>query len=49
VSLAEARAARDATRNQLTRDIDPMAERKAAKLARQLSAENSFAAVARRW
>ena len=49
VSLTEARAARDAARKQLSRDIDPMAERKAAKHARQLSAENSFAAVARLW
>ncbi len=49
VRLTEARAARAAARKQLSRDIDPMAERKAAKHARQLSAENSFAAVARLW
>jgi integrase len=49
VSLTEARAARDAARKQLSSDIDPMAERKATKQARQLSAENSFAAVARLW
>lgn len=49
VSLTGARDARDEARRKLARDVDPMAERKAIKLARQQSEGNSFAVVARLW
>ena len=49
VSLAQARDAMGAARKLLASGSDPMAQRKAEKVARQLSAENSFAAVARLW
>ena len=49
VSLTSARDARDQARKTLAQDVDPMAERKAAKQARQLSEGNSFAVVARLW
>ncbi|MGP2591851.1 tyrosine-type recombinase/integrase [Serratia marcescens] len=49
VSLAEAREKRDVARKQVANDIDPVQERKAQKLAKQLSAENSFEAVSREW
>jgi len=49
VSLAQARQARDDARKLLASGIDPMAQRKAAKVARRLAVENSFAAVARTW
>lgn len=49
VSLADARAARDKARTLLASGTDPMAQRKAEKIARQFAAENSFAAVARLW
>ena len=48
VSLAEARERRDAARKQKNKDVDPMAERKTAKLVRRVAAENSFAKVGRR-
>jgi integrase len=49
VSLAQARDAMADARKLLAAGTDPMAKRKADKVARQLSAENSFAAVARLW
>ncbi len=49
VSLAQARDGMADARKLLASGIDPMAKRKADKVARQLSAENSFAAVARLW
>ncbi|UYP73496.1 tyrosine-type recombinase/integrase [Pantoea dispersa] len=49
VSLAEAREKRDVARKQVANDIDPVVERKAQKLAKQLSAENSFEAISREW
>jgi len=49
VSLAQARNAMQEGRKLLAAGTDPMAQRKADKVARQLSAENSFAAVARLW
>lgn len=49
VSLAEARVGRDEGRRKLLDGIDPMAERKAAKLASKRLAEESFEAVARAW
>lgn len=49
VSLAEARELRDAARKQKKRGVDPMAERKTAKLLRRVAAENSFATVGKAW
>lgn len=49
VTLAQARDAMSEARKLLAAGVDPMAKRKAEKIARQLSAENSFAAVARLW
>lgn len=49
VSLAQAREAMGNARKLLANGTDPMAQRKVDKVARQLSAENSFAAVARLW
>lgn len=49
VSLAEAREKRDIARKQVTNGIDPIEERKALKLARMVSIENSFEAVSREW
>ncbi len=49
VGLAEARGQRDVAHGMLSRDLDPMEHRKAAKRARQVSLENSFEAVARKW
>jgi len=48
-SLAQARDAVDTARKQLAAGIDPMAQRKADKVARLLAVENSFASVAKRW
>jgi len=45
VSLAEARDKRDTARKQVANGIDPVEERKAQKLAQQLSTENSFEAI----
>ena len=45
VSLAEARELRDAARKQKNKGVDPMAERKTAKLVRRVASENSFATV----
>jgi integrase len=56
VSLAKARAARDAARKLLDGDevanvlpVDPMVKRKETKLARLVASETSFQAVARQW
>jgi integrase len=49
VSLAQARDAMSDARKLLAAGVDPMAKRKADKVARQLSAENSFAVVAQLW
>lgn len=49
ISLAEAREKRDAARKQVANGIDPVEERKAQKLAQQLSSENSFEAISREW
>jgi hypothetical protein len=49
ISLKDAREARDAARKQLALGTDPMAQRKTDKVAYRLSAENTFAAIARLW
>ncbi|MES1976716.1 MAG: integrase arm-type DNA-binding domain-containing protein [Pseudomonadota bacterium] len=49
VSLAQAREGVDAARKLLALGVDPMAQRKAEKVAGLTAAENSFEAVARRW
>lgn len=49
MSLAEAREKRDTARKQVANGIDPVEERKAQKLAQQLSTENSFEAICREW
>lgn len=49
VSLAQARDAMAEARKMLAAGSDPMGKRKADKVARQLAAERSFAAVARLW
>lgn len=49
VTLVEARRRRDAARDKLAAGIDPGEAKKAEKRTQQLSAENSFEAVAREW
>ena len=49
VSLAAARDAVDVARKQLASGSDPMALRKADKVASRTAAENSFESVARKW
>jgi integrase len=49
VALAQAREGMSEARKLLASGVDPMVKRKADKVARQLSSENSFAAVARLW
>lgn len=49
VSLAEARRARDDARALLNAGTNPAEARRAAKRARQLSTENTFAALAEEW
>lgn len=49
VSLADARERRDAARKQLAAGTDPSQARQQEKIARQVAAANSFAAVARAW
>ncbi len=49
VSLAEARELMDDARKLLKKGNDPMAERKATKLAKQTAADNSFQSVALLW
>lgn len=45
VSLAETREKRDTARKQVASGIDPLEERKAQKLAQQISIESSFEAI----
>lgn len=49
ISLKKARARCDAEQKRLEDNLDPSAERLAAKIRRQISAANSFEAVAREW
>ncbi len=49
VSLAQAREETDQARKLLATGTDPMAQRKAHKIARRHAVENSFAAVAKLW
>ncbi len=49
VSLAEARARRDSTREKLAAGVDPGEAKKADKRAAQLAAASSFEIVAREW
>ena len=49
VSLAQARELHQEARKLLALGTDPMAKRKADKLANQIGQENSFEAVARKW
>ncbi len=49
ISLAEAREKRDTARKQVASGIDPLEERKAQKLAQQLSTGNPFEAICREW
>lgn len=49
VNLSEVREKRDTARKQVANGIDPLEERKAQKLAQQISIENSFEAICREW
>jgi integrase len=49
VSLADARARRDAARKQLANGIDPMAERMAQKTAVKVATEHTFEKIAELW
>ncbi|GAA0707916.1 tyrosine-type recombinase/integrase [Dokdonella soli] len=49
VALADARQRRDEERAKLREGVDPLAQRKARKLAAHLAAENSFEAIANEW
>lgn len=49
ITLAEAREKRCEARKQVANGIDPVAEKKAQKLAQKLSVENSFEAISREW
>ena len=49
VTLAQARERRDAARKLLASGVDPMAQRKADKTAKQSANANTFEAVARQW
>ena len=49
VSLAQARDARDNGKKLLSAGTDPMAQKKADKVARQAASEHSFETVARQW
>ena len=49
VSLADAREKYSGARTLLAKDIDPMAQRKAAKTAKKAKAQNSFQSVATKW
>jgi len=48
-NLKDARKKREAERKRLDTNLDPSAERRAAKVRRKVAAENSFEAVAREW
>ncbi len=49
ISLAQAREAREDARKLLALGNDPMAQRKAQKIARRLAVEDTFAATAKKW
>lgn len=49
ISLAQAREAREEARKLLALGNDPMAQRKAKKIARRLAVEDTFAAIAKNW
>lgn len=49
LSAKDARTKARAAKLAVTEGADPMAQRKATKLARQFAVENAFAAVARKW
>ncbi|BEO54274.1 integrase [Serratia marcescens] len=49
VTLADAREKRGEARKQVANGIDPVAEKKAQKLAQKFSVENSFEAISREW
>lgn len=49
VTLAQARQARDDARRLLAQGVDPMEERKLAKVAAKAAAEDSFESIARQW
>ncbi len=49
ITLKEARSKREDERKKLDNNLDPSAERKAHKLQKKLSSENSFEMVAREW
>ncbi len=49
ISLAQAREAREDARKLLALGNDPMAQRKAKKIARRLAVEDTFAATAKKW
>ncbi|HHK8232693.1 TPA: tyrosine-type recombinase/integrase [Serratia marcescens] len=49
VTLADAREKRGEARKQVANGIDPVAEKRAQKLAQKLSVENSFEAISREW
>src|SRR5258708_21633438 len=49
ISLAEARRRRDGARTRLQTGQDPSSERRAEKVRAQLSAENTFGAIAEEW
>ena len=49
VTLAQARQARDDARRLLAQGVDPMEERKLAKVAAKAAADDSFESIARQW
>ncbi len=49
ISLKEARTRRDEARNLVANGIDPSEKRKAVKISKFTSSENSFEAIAREW
>src|SRR3989304_2397932 len=49
IGLKQARKRRDDGRRRLDNTLDPSAERRAAKVRRNVAAANSFEAVAREW
>ena len=49
VGIAAARAKRDGARMQLASDLDPASEKKRARVAARIAANNSFKAVAEEW
>lgn len=49
VTLAQARQARDDARRLLSQGVDPMEERKSAKIAAKAAADDSFESIARQW